>query len=144
MSLGKLISVAFACLFVGCANPPSISIHGNFVNNAEANYEQLVASATQQLKELYPPAKTRFELQQYTPDALGKGLVLALREAGYAVLEFDGVTNTPEGFPLRYTFDQSASDLYRLTLFVGRQSITRPFFSQRGVYTPVGYWTLKE
>jgi len=147
MSFGKLIAVALACLLVGCAKPVS-SIYGNFSTNAGANYEKLVAEATQQLKELYPPARTRFELQQPTPDALGERLVLALREAGYAILEFDGTRpqNTSEGFSLRYTFDQSeGSNLYRLTLFVGNQStLTRPFFFQGGVYAPVGYWTHKE
>jgi len=138
----KLVPFVVVCLlFVGCA---SRSMYGNFVES-KANEDKLIADATKQLMLLYPPAKNRFELQQPTPDSLGKALVQSMREAGYAVLEFDGSPNAqPSGHSFRYTFDQAGSSLYRLTLFVGSQSIIRPFSLQSGTYVPVGHWSRKE
>jgi len=36
------------------------------------------------------------------------------------------------------------SNLYRLTLLVGNQSITRPYLVQDGSFAPAGYWVRKE
>ena len=35
-------------------------------------------------------------------------------------------------------------NLYRLTLMVGNQSITRPYLAQNGTFAPAGYWVRKE
>jgi hypothetical protein len=49
------------------------------------------------------------------------------------------------GLPLRYVLDQAGdSNLYRLTLMVGNQSITRPYLAQDGTLAPAGYWVRKE
>ena len=49
------------------------------------------------------------------------------------------------GLPLRYVLDQAGdSNLYRLTLMVGNQSITRPYLAQNGTFAPAGYWVRKE
>jgi hypothetical protein len=105
----------------------------------------------QQLATLYPPAKTRFELQQPTPDVFGQSFVKSLRERGYALLEFDPArakaqvpAETP-GLPVRYVLDQGGdSKLYRLTLMVGNQSISRPYLAQGSTLAPAGYWVRKE
>ena len=106
----------------------------------------------QQLAVLYPPAKARLELQQATPDAFGQALVLTLRERGYALLEFNPASAkaqataasepaSPAALPLRYVLDQAGdSNLYRLTLLVGHQSLTRPYLVQDGSFAPAGYW----
>lgn len=117
-----------------------------------------------QLATLWPPAKTRFELQQATPDAFGAGLVKELRESGYAILEFnpeaakakasassdaapavEAPASATKALPLRYVLDQAGtSNLYRLTLTVGNQTITRPYLEQDGALVPAGYWVRKE
>lgn len=138
----------------GCATTGQ---YGNFVPpTAAADQQQLAREAVQQLAVLYPPAKTRLELQQATPDAFGQALVLTLRERGYALLEFDSASAkaqataasssaSPAGLPLRYVLDQAGdSNLYRLTLLVGNQSITRPYLVQDGSFAPAGYWARKE
>ena len=138
----------------GCATTGQ---YGNFVPpTAAADQQQLAREAVQQLAVLYPPAKTRLELQQATPDAFGQALVQALRERGYALLEFDPASAkaqataasssaSPAGLPLRYVLDQAGdSNLYRLTLLVGNQSITRPYLVQDGSFAPAGYWVRKE
>ncbi len=73
--------------------------------------------------------------------------MLTLRDKGYALLEYDpasakaqasaasspATTAAPGGLPLRYVLDQAGdSNLYRLTLMVGNQSITRPYLVQDG------------
>ena len=142
--------IIFAALFVialgGCATTGQ---YGNFVPPT-ATVDQ------QQLAVLYPPAKTRLELQQATPDAFGQALVLTLRERGYALLEFNPASAkaqataasepaSPAALPLRYVLDQAGdSNLYRLTLLVGHQSITRPYLVQDGSFAPAGYWVRKE
>nr|QTX01538.1 conjugal transfer protein TrbH family protein [Achromobacter sp.] len=155
MTMRKII---FAALFVlalgGCATTGQ---YGNFVPpTATVDQQQLAREAVQQLAVLYPPAKTRLELQQATPDAFGQALVLTLRERGYALLEFNPASAkaqataasepaSPAALPLRYVLDQAGdSNLYRLTLLVGHQSITRPYLVQDGSFAPAGYWVRKE
>lgn len=150
--------IIFSALFVialgGCATTGQ---YGNFVPpTATVDQQQLAREAVQQLAVLYPPAKTRLELQQATPDAFGQALVLTLRERGYALLEFNPASAkaqataasepaSPAALPLRYVLDQAGdSNLYRLTLLVGHQSITRPYLVQDGSFAPAGYWVRKE
>ena len=150
--------IIFAALFVlalgGCATTGQ---YGNFVPpTATVDQQQLARETVQQLAVLYPPAKTRLELQQATPDAFGQALVLTLRERGYALLEFNPASAkaqataasepaSPAALPLRYVLDQAGdSNLYRLTLLVGHQSITRPYLVQDGSFAPAGYWVRKE
>ncbi len=150
--------IIFAALFVlalgGCATTGQ---YGNFVPpTATVDQQQLAREAVQQLAVLYPPAKTRLELQQATTDAFGQALVLTLRERGYALLEFNPASAkaqataasepaSPAALPLRYVLDQAGdSNLYRLTLLVGHQSITRPYLVQDGSFAPAGYWVRKE
>jgi len=151
--------VAFA--LGGCA---STAPYGNFVPPpVTVDQHKLAGEASKQLAALWPPAKTRLELQQATPDEFGTALVADLRTAGYAVLEYaaskassaattaDKPVEAPviEATPstavlaLRYVLDHDAG-LYRLTLLVGDQSITRPYMEHNGALVPVGYWVRKE
>ena len=147
-----IIAALFALTLAGCATTGQ---YGNFVP-AAANQQQIATDAVQQLATLYPPAKTRFELHQATPDAFGLALVNTLRERGYALLEFSPAdqakasaatapAGAPAALPLRYVLDQAGTtNLYRLTLLVGNQSITRPYLAQNGTFAPAGYWVRKE
>jgi len=150
----KIAFVAVLALaLTGCA---TTSPYGNYLQSATVDQQKLASEAVKQLATLWPPAKTRFELQQATPDAFGQALVLTLRERGYALLEFDPASAkaqataasssaSPAGLPLRYVLHQAGdSNLYRLTLLVGNQSITRPYLVQDGSFAPAGYWVRKE
>ena len=145
----------------GCATPER-SAYGNFTQSAPAAMEQTLADdAAKQLAALYPPATTRLDLQQATPDAFGSRLVESLRAKGYALLEFkpgsqtaaslNTVTGTATdraagaGKPLRYIVDQLDANLYRLTVRVGDQSLTRAYApAQSGTLRPAGAWVRKE
>lgn len=147
-----IITALFAMTLAGCATS---SQYGNFIP-AAANQQQIATDAVKQLTTLYPPAKTRFELHQATPDAFGMALVSTLRDRGYALLEFNPAeqaqasvaqapAGTPSALPLRYVLDQAGTtNLYRLTLLVGNQSITRPYLEESGSFVPAGYWARKE
>nr|BCU00828.1 conjugal transfer protein TrbH [uncultured bacterium] len=158
----KIAFVAVLALaLTGCA---TTSPYGNYLQSATVDQQKLAGEAVKQLATLWPPAKTRFELQQATPDAFGAGLVKELRESGYALLEFnpeaakakasasteaapavEAPASATKALPLRYVLDQAGtSNLYRLTLTVGNQSITRPYLEQDGALVPAGYWVRKE
>jgi type IV secretion system protein TrbH len=149
----------------GCLATPAP--YGNFVQDAPAGYDRTVAEdAARQLAAVYPPANTRFELQQATPDAFGQLLTTSLRAKSYAVQEFTpslaahggaarkegGVASGPASttraapvFPLRYVLDRAADlDLYRVTLLVGEQSLARAYVAQNGAVHPAGAWVRRE
>jgi len=167
----KIVSAALIALTVtGCA---TTSPYGNYLTESvEVNQTVLATAAVDKLRELYPPAQTRFEMQQTTPDAFGQSLVKGLRNSGYAVLELEpspsgsagndrsndiavSVTEEQEPiaripspyqtYPLRYVLDNVGdSNLYRLTLFLGTQSLTRPYLYYNGELRPAGYWVRQE
>ncbi|EOM7671335.1 conjugal transfer protein TrbH [Escherichia coli] len=156
-----LTVIALAATLAGCAT----SKYGSFIHDAPTAYNQTIATdAVKQLVKLYPPAQTRLELQQATPDPFGIALVADLRAQGYAVMEYKPDSNaaaapaaassaaakpaTPQvqgGYPLRYVLDQfSDSNLYRLTVMVGSQSLTRAYLAQNNTVLPAGAWVRKE
>ena len=146
---------AFLALLVvglaGCATTAP-STYGNFTQSAPAAFNQtMVDDAAKQLVAVYPPASTRFDLQHATPDAFGSSLVESLRAKGYALLEFNPAASAATdatataGKPLRYILDQAESNLYRVTLLVGNQSLTRAYSAaQNGTLYPAGAWVRKE
>jgi hypothetical protein len=137
----------------GCATTQSK--YGNFLPPTSAAYNKTMAEdAVKQLLILYPPASTRFDLQQTTPDTFGITLVESMRAKGYALMEIkpelpaqrnSEAQNPPTGLSLRYVLDQVNSlNLYRVTLLVGNQSMTRAYLVQDSTVHPAGLWSRKE
>ena len=137
----------------GCATTQSK--YGNFLPPTSAAYNKTMAEdALKQLLILYPPASTRFDLQQTTPDTFGITLVESMRAKGYALMEIkpelpaqrnSEAQNPPTGLSLRYVLDQVNSlNLYRVTLLVGNQSMTRAYLVQDITVHPAGLWSRKE
>lgn len=160
-------TVFFALLAVsltGCvttAPAAAPSAYGNFTQNLPAAFDRTMADdAVKQLVAVYPPASTRFDLQHTAPDAFGSALVELLRSKGYAILEIQpleqasaasapadtaSTASATTGKPLRYILDQADSNLYRLTLLVDKQSLTRAYLAaQNGTLYPAGVWARKE
>jgi len=146
---------------VGCS---TIGPYGNYAA-ASLDVNKTMADATMtQLAALYPPAHTRFNLKQPITDAYGTALVTALRGKGYSLMEFSpqaksassaltlaaasapATTATTPGFDLRYVVDAPESmSLYRVTVQVGAQSISRAFVvATNGKLYPAGAWVRKE
>ena len=137
----------------GCATTQSK--YGNFLPPTSAAYNKTMAEdALKQLLILYPPASTRFDLQQTTPDTFGITLVESMRAKGYALMEIkpelpaqrnSEAQNPPTGLSLRYVLDQVNSlNLYRVTLLVGNQSMTRAYLVQDSTVHPAGLWSRNE
>lgn len=157
------IIALLALLLIGLAGCASRSItpYGNFSGAPAELAEKMAGDAVKQLVTLYPPAHTRFNLGQATPDAFGAILVKTLRDKGYALLELKsetpgraanqsispGVGSVQEaaGVDLRYVLDKlGGANLYRVTMTVGNQSLTRAYLAQNNTVTPAGSWVRKE
>ncbi len=151
MSMHSTLWIALLVVgLAGCATQQA-NTYGNFLGNAPVEFQQpLVDAAVKQLAALYPPGRTRLDLQQATPDAFGLALVAALRAKGYALQEFKPAAPAaasgplPGGQPLAYLLDQAGPDLYRLTLVVGSQTLSRVYVAHQGSLQPAGAWVRKE
>jgi hypothetical protein len=160
---GRTFLILSALILAGCSTPASQE-YGNFSGNPPA-YDQKIATDTiKQLLSLYPPAQTRFNIQQPTPDPFGAALIGGLRTNGYELLEHEPAVNHQtqqarpaadnagkpgkaprKGLDLRYVLDQQAGgNLYRVTVTVGDQSLTRPYMTRNDTLVPAGYWVRKE
>ena len=153
--LGILVLVV-ASLVAGCAAP--VKHYGNFVAEpAPGSLSQTLAADTvKQLMALYPPASTRFDFKQSTPDAYGAALVESLRTNGYALLEFKPEDATqdakPEpsamesvGLSFNYILDAPATtNLYRVLVIVGPRTLSRAYLVQNNTIAPAGAWARKE
>ena len=143
--------LGFLIVLSGCASAPT-SPYGSFVEKTEQSNDKKIADdVVKKLVALYPPAKTRFDLQHATPDFFGGYLVESMRSKGYAIAEFkqsaDPVTAAPAaGLSFSYVFDQPmAADLYRVTVVIDRkQSLDRVYQLKDGSVHPASYWARKE
>jgi hypothetical protein len=125
--------------------------------------ERLAQDTVTRMEDLYPPAHTRLALTHPATDAYGLALIKALRRKGYGVMESrvttrtnystrdDGpgpaepVVHTEKGIPLRYVVDGPFEDrLYRITVFIGNQSLSRVYRMDQQVIAQAGAWVRKE
>lgn len=145
----------------GCATTAPNGGYGNFAEASPELNDKLANDSLRQLAALYPPARTRFNLVQPTPDPYGAALVAGLRAKGYAVMESKDLPATqrsaapkkpasgpetgPAGLDLRYVVDrQGTSNLYRVTMVIGTQSLTRGYVAQNDGMHAAGAWVRKE
>lgn len=138
------LALCAALVLQGCATHD----YGNFAQQADvATNTVMVNDSLSQLVRFFPPAKTHLVIQQETTDRFGQSLVRALRQQGYAVQEHveAGAPLPRSSTPLAYVIDSpEGSSAYRLTLRVGKQSLTRAYAARpEGIY-PAGLWTRKE
>ena len=136
-------------LLSGCATTQ----YGNYVQNDSSTHNKVMASdAAYQLLQHYPPASTRFELQHDAEDSFGVAFVEFLRSGGYAVQEYKPSTFAAmdkeseadsKGIALAYILDE-ASDIYRLSLTVDGQRLTRAYTPDQDEILPAGHWLRME
>lgn len=148
---------------VGCASPTAPTGFGYYATDASPELNaKLVRDSVRQLTALYPPAHTRFNFTHSATDAFGAALITELRAKGYAVAEAakpgsapspsaaddqagNGPVSSVGGIDLRYIVDrQGTGNLYRLTLVVGAQSLTRAYVDQNNAIYAAGAWVRKE
>ena len=151
-----IVLLLLASILAGCVTQGTYGKYGNFTETLPAAYSAQMADDTvNRLSALYPPANTRFTLQQQPLDPFGAALVGKLRERGYAVMEpppqsgqiqaKDGEVPQPvPGTDLRYVVDHLGASQYLVTVRVGSQSISRAYRAAANSLTPDGYWVRKE
>ncbi len=151
-----------ALLLAGCMSPAP---YGYMVNGTVPSplMERLAHETVTRMEDLYPPAHTRLTLTHPATDAYGLALIEALRQKGYGVMEsrattrttfstredmqrpVEPVVNTNEGIPLRYVVDGPFEPrLYRLTVFIGNQSLSRVYRLDEQMLAQAGAWVRKE
>lgn len=149
-------------LLAGCVSP---SPYGYLVNGAvpPQTPERLAQETVTRMEALYPPAHTRLALTHPTTDAYGMALIEALRRKGYGVMESRVTTrmnpstredmpvavqpavNHNEGLPFGYVVDGPFEPrLYRVTVFIGSQSLSRVYRMDQQVLAQAGAWVRKE
>ena len=125
--------------------------------------ERLAQETVTRMEALYPPAHTRLTLTHPATDAYGLALIEALRRKGYGVMEphvttgrnlstredMSGPTQPAvthdEGIPFRYVVDGPFEPhLYRITVFIGSQSLSRVYRLDDQMIAQAGAWVRKE
>jgi hypothetical protein len=146
----KIALMALPAILAGCAAGHKPASYGSFATASVSIDKSMADDAVKKLATLYPPAVTRFELQHAASDPFGASLVATLRAQGYALQETGsastgGADDKGNSRTLAYVFDQPAeSDLYRVTLTIGAQSLSRVYLAKDGSVAPAGYWVRKE
>jgi hypothetical protein len=158
MRLLPSLLIVSICL-AGCAGRRAPAAHGNFIDVPATLDENVMADdVARKMAMLYPPAHTSIKMQQATPDAFGAALAAALRSQGYAFAEFNPRaigTGPASGTPVRasnsdnlavaYLVDQPLdSGMYRVTVLINEQSLSRLYQAKDGSVAPAGYWVRKE
>lgn len=155
-----LTSMIFVAIGIaGCAGQHAPASYGNFVSVPTKLDEKVMADdVARKMAVVYPPAHTSIAMRQATPDVFGTTLTASLRGQGYALAEFDSgsrSTNQRKNAPAQrpatgdlkvaYVVDQPLStDLYRVTVLINDQSLSRLYQSRDGTLVPAGYWVRKE
>ncbi len=140
-----------ALLLAGCTTTSPLH-YGNYLNPSAVAYNREIAEdSVKKLVAIYPPATTRIDIKQATADDFGGKLVELLRVKGYAILEYNPATeaqsknsaNSP--INLKYIVDQVPSmSIYRATLLINEQPLSRVYTAHNGVLQPAGSWARKE
>ena len=149
-------------LLAGCVSPAP---YGYLVTGPVPPQmpDQLAQDTVTRMEALYPPAHTRLAVTHPATDAYGVALIEGLRRKGYGVMEsrvttgrtpstrddrpapVEPVVNQAAGLPFRYVVDGPFEPrLYRITVFIGNQSLSRVYRMDQQVIAQAGAWVRKE
>lgn len=149
-------------VLAGCLSP---SPYGYLVSGTVPPQmpERLAQDTVTRMEVLYPPAQTRLALTHPATDPYGVALIEALRRKGYGVMESRANTrmnpstrdDMPRavqpavshdvGLPFGYVIDGPFEPrLYRVTVFIGSQSLSRAYRMDQHVLAQAGAWVRKE
>ena len=149
-------------LLAGCVSPTPYGYLGTGTVPSQMP-EQLAQDTVTRMEDLYPPAHTRLAVIHPATDAYGLALIEALRRKGYGVMESRANMRTAistrddmprpvqpavshkAGIPFRYVVDGPFEPgLYRVTVFIGNQSLSRVYRMDQQVIAQAGAWVRKE
>ncbi len=156
------VVLGIGLLLVGCVSP---SPYGYLVSGTVPPQmpERLAQDTVTRMEALYPPAHTRLTLTHPATDPYGVALIEALRRKGYGVMEsrvptrmnpstrddmpraVQPVVSHDVGLPFGYVVDGPFEPrLYRVTVFIGSQSLSRAYRMDQQVLAQAGAWVRKE
>lgn len=134
----KLLLLLLPWCLCSCA----MTQYGNFTCIDTAKDTVIVKDAVKQVRRIKVPARTTFYIYQSTKDSFGIQLVQALRKQGFGVQEN---TRPKSAANFAFILDRiSAQNLYRLSLILGSQKLSRVYLIQQGKVIPLGQWSHKE
>ncbi|MBX3319739.1 MAG: hypothetical protein KF890_07650 [Nitrospira sp.] len=160
--LSLVLWIGLGLLLAGCVSPAS---YGYLVNGAVPPQmpERLAQDTVARMEALYPPAHTRLALTHPATDPYGLALIEALRRKGYGVMESRVNTRAypstrddmpvaaqpsvsrEAGLPFGYVVDGPFEPrLYRVTVFIGSQSLSRAYHMDEQAIAQAGAWVRKE
>jgi len=156
------VVLGIGLLLAGCISPAP---YGYLVTGAVPPQmpDQLAQDTVTRMEALYPPAHTRLAVTHPATDPYGVALIEALRQKGYGVMESHVTTGRnlstredmpgptqpavthDEGIPFHYVVDGPFEPhLYRLTVFIGSQSLSRVYRMDEQMIAQAGAWVRKE
>jgi len=138
------LPVAVAAFVLTSCNTVPVNSASFAVTAPIVHSKVLVDDSLAELVRLYPPAISRITFPTNPPKGgFGDGLRVAMRQAGYAVVEAGaGDKADTAALPLRYVVDQPIDNSYRVTLRVGSQSFSRIYgVDEKGIFPSAG-WAL--
>lgn len=116
--------------------------YGNFTHLSQNRDAYLATDATTQLTRVYPPAQNTFCISQRVTDGFGINLLHDMRKKGYGVNENQCRKQNANFF---YVLDELEHQrIYRVSLFVGTQTLSRVYAKDHEKIYPISIWTHKE
>ena len=157
----KIIPIMLLIFILPACTTVSNNQYGNYIDNEHTTYDEQIANdVIQKIQKSFSPANTRFNLKQESDDAFGQILVNSLRSNGYALSEIgEDIDNNidkikveknnpyakkPIGYDLNYIVDQPMQGFYRVTLLIGKESLSRAYLIQYNLIQPASAWIHKE
>lgn len=150
-------------ILIGCAStsPDESSNIGSYISDLPpALAREIAADSVRQIESSYPAASTRLQLHQPATDTYGAVLKDTLRLRGYAVQEGSQQPHAADAshpkavpashaetrtVPLAYLIDLVPQPkLYRVTLYLGGQTVTRGYIAQGDKLHPASVWVRRE
>ncbi len=120
---------------------------GSHIEQTIFESDTLSSDAVALLEKIKRPAATRLNFKHEATDNFGVALTNKLRLKGYAISEYPPKKGEPiyaDGFDFRYIVDGIDDTMFRLTLMVGGETISRPYIRRTNGLQAVSFWTRKE
>ena len=136
----NIVLLVMVLILSGCAGMR----YGNYTQISSSKDNFLVSDATNQIVKIYPAAKNTFRISQKVCDGFGLKLIEKLRRNGYGIVENVQYKNKANFF---YVVDESTSAeklIYRVSVYIGKQSLSRAYAAKNGQLQPLTAWTHKE
>ncbi len=150
-----LASLFLVVLMVGCAAKNTQLSRGEISPpKAESSLSVIADDALEQLNIIFPAATTRFKITESMSGRFGQNLLDGLRKSGYAL----AITTTrplkentesravipsqTKSFPFDFVLDQPSANLYRITIMIGDNTLSRAYAQVQDEFFPAGSWVM--